>query len=309
MSPKMPNWNDLRIFLEVSRAQTLAGAARKLKVDHSTISRHIAQLELAIDATVFERDHMGFHITARGRELLAYVEMMEANALSLNDSLGGQRSVPAGAVRIATMEGIASLYLAENLVQFTASHPMTSVELVTSTQQVHVNQREADIFLSFFPPEGKRLDVEPIGAFPLHLYASAAYLEKFGKPASVDDLEKHQFVSYVDDLIQLDTVRWLEEVVPHPGVSFQSTSMISQLFAAAEGGGIVMLPAFARAERFGLLRLLSDRVDVKRTVWMTVHRDLRYVPRIKLVMSFLHKLLARDYPLPSGIKDWNLDRK
>jgi DNA-binding transcriptional LysR family regulator len=196
------------------------------------------------------------------------------------------------------MEGIASLYLAGEFVMLKKTHSKISIELVTTTQQMHVNQREADVFLSFFPPEGKALDVLPIGEFALRLYASPGYLSEHGTPADVDDLHNHQFASYVDDLIQLDTVRWLEEAVTRPRLSFQSSSMIAQLFAAVDGAGIVMLPTFSRAERFGLVQILAGKINVKRTVWMTVHRELQYLPRIKTVTRFLQETMARDHPLP-----------
>ncbi|TCG08126.1 hypothetical protein BZM27_14600 [Paraburkholderia steynii] len=69
--------------------------------------------------------------------------------------------------------------------------------------------------------------------------------------------------SYVDDLISLDTVRWLDELISLPKWSFRSSSMLAQMFAAAEGAGIVMLPSFARAERFGLVRILERKFDLQ----------------------------------------------
>jgi len=297
-----PNWNDLRIFLEVARAGTLAGAAQKLKIDHSTVSRHIAQLEEAIDAPVFERDHHGFRITVRGKEILQLVEGMECHALTLKDLIGGKHSKPSGAVRIASMEGIASLYLSTEFAQFRRRHPLIDVELVTSTQLVHVNQREADLFISFFPPEGRGLEVLPVGEFRLHVYGCADYLRQHGTPQTLEDLRGHAFVSYVDDLIQLDTVRWLDEAIKEPRLALQSSSMIAQLFAAVAGAGLVMLPSFARAERFGLARVLEDQIDVKRTIWLTARRDQRYIPRIKAVLAFLVEILARDCPLSEAAR-------
>jgi DNA-binding transcriptional LysR family regulator len=299
MSVINPNWNDLRIFLEVVRAGTLGGAARRLKLDQSTVSRHVSRLEASINSPVFERDGQGLRITSRGREMVQFVEAMDASVVALVDSFGGSHREPSGTVRVGTMEGIASLYLAAEFVELERIHPKISVELVTRTQQMHVNQREADIFLSFFSPEGRSLDVAPIGEFPLLLYASPDYLATHGTPATKRDLADHRFASYVDDQIQLDTVRWLEEAVPHPRLSFRSSSMIAQMFAAAAGGGIVMLPAFAAPERFGLVPILEREVNVCRTIWMTVHRELRYLPRIKAVTRFLQETISRDYPVSS----------
>lgn len=303
MSPIDPNWHDLKIFLEVARCGTLGAAARRLKVDPSTLSRHISRLEETINAPIFERNNQGLHLTAGGQGLLEYVESMEASAVALAEQLGDHPKEPSGTVRVGSMEGIASLYLAAEFQGFSALHPKIAIELVSTTQQMHVNRREADVFLSFFPMVGKSIDVTPLGSFPLHLYAAPEYLTQHGHPTSLEDLLDHQFASYVDDLIQLDTVRWLNEVITRPKLSFQSSSMIAQMFAAAAGAGIVMLPSFAKPERLGLLRLLDEQVNVRRTIWMTVHRDLQYLPRIKAVTRFLEKTIARDYPCEPPVRN------
>lgn len=301
MKKEMPNWNDLRIFLEVGRSKTLAGAARRLQVDQSTISRRIAALEAALDIAVFERDHLGFRLTPKGSDLFDCVQEMEVGALALAESLGAKEHSPAGRVRVATMEGIATLYLAGEFAHLRSRHPKLQIELVTSANLVHVNRREADLFISFFPAEGRGLQSTLLGKFGLHLYAAPAYLKARGTPQSITDLDQHDFVSYVDDLVQLNTVRWLFEAIPKPRIVFHSTSMLSQMFCAADGGGIVMLPAFARPERFGLASILREQIDVTREVWLTVHRDLQYAGRIKAASSFIVEILQRDYPAPPDL--------
>lgn len=303
MDLKRLNWSDLRIFLEVGRSKTLSAAARRLGVNESTVSRRISQLEYTLGETVLERDHLGFHLTQRGRELHEHVREMERGAIALAVAMGDADGAPSGRVRLATMEGIASLYLAGEFAALQQRHPALEIELVTSANLVRVNRREADLFLSFFPFEGRGLDVSPVGEFVLHLYGAPTYLQECGTPRSVDDLAQHRFCSYVDDLVQLDTVRWLHEGVPRPNVVFHSTSMLAQMFAAAAGQGLVMLPTFARAERFGLVSVLTAEVAVKRVVWLTVHRDLQYTAPIKAVVRFLREILRRDYPLPPGVRD------
>jgi DNA-binding transcriptional LysR family regulator len=288
--------------MEVGRSKTLSVAARQLGVDDSTVSRRIAQLEYSLGEAVFARDHLGFHLTPRGKELLGYVEEMESGALAVAEAMGGNRRDPSGKVRVATMEGIASLYLSGQFVDLHRRHPALEIELVTSANLVHVNRREADIFLSFFPFEGRGLQVAPVGEFQLHLYASPEYLKARGTPERREALDEHVFCSYVDDLVQLDTVRWLNEAVPNPAVVFHSTSMLAQMFAAVAGGGLVMLPTFARAERFGLVPVLPAEVVVKRVVWLTVHKDLQYTTRIKATIAFLEDALKRDFPLPPDAK-------
>lgn len=302
MQPLMPNWNDLRIFLEVSRSGSLSAASRQLKMDVSTVSRHISALEKSLGTPVFQRLPGGLKVTTKGRDILSFIESMEFHSLAMMEADNTDIShLPAGEIRIGTMEGIASFYLAGKIGQFNEKYPNIMVELVTSAHQVHVNRREADLFLSFYPYDGKGLDILPVGKFRLYLYASKDYLQKFGYPEQTSDLEDHKFISYISDLIQLDTVRWLDEAISRPKVVFRSSSLVAQMFAATSGTGIAMLPEFMQAERYGLIPLLTDSVEVSRVVWLSVHSELRYLPKMKAIISFLVDTFRDDYPNDPGI--------
>jgi len=288
------SWDDLRVFLAVARAGNLSRAGRVLGMDHATVGRRISALEFALETPVFERDRQGYRLNAQGRDMLLHVEAVEANVLTLGDVLNGAQPGLTGPVRVATMEGIASLYLSEQFVEFKRRQPGITVELVTSATDVRISHREADVFIGFFEPRGANLQIQRIGRFTLHLYAHPDYLAQAGTPNSADDLRQHRFVGYIDELIQLDAVRWLDDAIANPPLAFHSTSMIAQMFAAAAGSGLVLLPEFAGAGRFGLQRLLAQEVEVRRDLWLSVHHDLRYAPRIKAVVGFLQQLFASD---------------
>jgi DNA-binding transcriptional LysR family regulator len=290
------SWDDLRIFLSVARAGNVSKAGRQLGIDHSTVGRRISALEHALETPIFERDRSGYRLNNQGRDMLAHVEAIEASVLTLGDALESGNPGPVGHVRIATMEGIASLYLSEQFVTLTRRSPGLTLELVTSAHDVRISQREADLFLGFFQPQGTELDVIKLGEFALRLYAHPDYLARHGAPSSLAELDSHTFVGYIPDLIQLDAVRWLDEVIAEPHIDFRSSSMLAQMFAAAAGGGIVMLPLFARPERFGLQEVLGGLVDVRREIWLSSHRYLQRVPRIRAVAAFLGEIIGRDYP-------------
>jgi len=113
-------------------------------------------------------------------------------------------------------------------------------------------------------------------------------------PASLRDLADHWFVSYIEDLIQVDSVRWLADVIEEPKVAFHSNSMIAQMNAAAGGLGIVMLPSFATNNRPDLIAVLPGVATTAREVWLNVHSDLQFAPRIRAVRAFLKNTLKHD---------------
>jgi DNA-binding transcriptional LysR family regulator len=296
---RMFDWNDLTYFLEVARQGRLGSAAKRLHVDHTTVGRRIAELEKMLNVKLFDRTPNGFVLTEAGHRLLTHAESIENTALTIADN-AGQPAALAGTVRLATMEGIASFYLAPRLIDFHARHPDIMVELVTATQLLNLTKREADISLSFVRPSGSRVIVRKIGRFDLRLYGAPSYLRQHGTPKSVAELENHIFVDYIDDLVQIPAVRWLRDAIQHPHVVFRSTSMISQQNAAAAGVGLVVLPSFLGARDACLQPLLVDQLSIKRDLWLSVHEDLRNMARVKALTNFITELVKRDQDFLDG---------
>ena len=290
------NWDDLRIFLAVARTGNLSQAARQIHLDHSTISRRITQLELSLGGPLFERRREGLRNTALAERILAHVETMEAGIVGLREDLGGAAREPAGVVRVAMMEGIGTTYFARRLMALSERHPKLRIDLVTSAQLVNVSRREADIFLSFFKPSGRGLHCECVGSFALSLYGSQTYFDRHGEPSSASELPQHRFVGYVDDLIQVDTVRWLDEVISAPVFVFNSNSMLAQMSAAASGLGLALLPRFSVVNEKELRPVLPHQVSVRRELWLSAHLDMRYSTRIKAVLEYMKGILSRDQP-------------
>ena len=290
----MFNWNDLVFFLELARQGRLMPAARRLKVDHTTVSRRISELEKDLAVKLFERKPDGFVLTEDGHRLLAIAEKMEVLGISVVETIRSAPSEVAGKVRLATMEGIASYYLTDKLVEFNTLHPDILIELVTERHLINLTRREADVSISFVPPIGPRLSVRKAGTFRLGLFASPAYLERRGAPGAITDLTAHDFVDYVVDLVAIAKVHWLLDVVEPEHVVFRSTSMAVQQNAVAAGLGIALLPLFSAKTDARLVPVLRDKVSVERELFISVHEDIQFMGRIRALTRFLTDLFKRD---------------
>jgi DNA-binding transcriptional LysR family regulator len=290
----MFNWNDLVFFLELARQGRLMPAARRLKVDHTTVSRRISELEKDLAIKLFERKPDGFLLTEDGHRLLAIAEKMEALSLSILETIKATPSEPSGRVRLATMEGIASYYLTEKLVNFNAQYPQILVELVTERHLINLTKREADVSISFMPPVGPRLNVRKAGTFKLGLFASAAYLDRRGAPRQIEDLPSHDFVDYIVDLVAIPNVHWLLDVLEPEHVVFRSSSMVAQQNAIIAGRGLGLLPYFSAKKEPRLLSVLQDRVRVERELYVTVHEDIQFMGRVRALTRFLFSLFEQD---------------
>ncbi|MCJ2105817.1 LysR family transcriptional regulator [Methylobacterium sp. E-041] len=289
----MFDWNDLTFFLELARHGRLMPAARRLKVDHTTVSRRIAELERNLDSRLFNRNSDGFALTEAGHKLFVIAEAIEQKMVSVPEALGLQDiAQPIGRVRVASMEGIAAFYLAAKFIELAAAVPDVVVELVTERHLINLTKREADISVSFVPPQGQRLRIKKVGEFRLALFSSERYLLGRGRPATRAELQDHDFVDYVDDLVAISPVHWLLEVLTPSNVVFRSTSMAAQQTAVAAGAGICLLPLFSAKTNPALVPVLPDEVVVRRDLYLGVHEDIECVGRVRAVTRFLTDLFT-----------------
>ena len=243
---------------------------------------------------MFKRSKSGFALTEAGLRLLQYAEGMENQANAIIETVvGAERADAAGVVRIASMEGIGSMYLTGCMTEFHKAWPSVQVELITDTRYLDMTRRESDIFVSFYRPKGRRLHVTKIGEFRLFLYASSAYLKAHGSPSVLKDLDKYGFVDFIEELIHINENRWLSDILRPPHVVFRSTSLVSQYMAASNGLSIAMLPSFVASQNKDLRPVLPSYFSV-RDIWLSVHEDLLHIGRIKAVMNFIDKRVAAD---------------
>mgnify|MGYP001964383552 FL=1 len=80
----MPDWDNLRHFLEVARTQRVSAAARRLAVEHTTVARRVRSLEAELGTLLFEKSRAsGYTLTPDGERLFVHAAQIET-ALQLS---------------------------------------------------------------------------------------------------------------------------------------------------------------------------------------------------------------------------------
>lgn len=296
----MFDWNDLRFFLELSRKGRLISAARKLHVDHTTVSRRIAALEDQLDARLFDKSPRGYQLTDAGLRLLPYAERMEAQSNQLYQDISGKDARLSGTVRLAVPEGLGTEIIARNLGAFRALHPDIELDLMAESRRASLSKREADIAITLARPKAGRLISWKLCDYLLRLYGTDKYLHAHHTIRTIEDLSQHHFISYIDDLIEMQELKFLENIIKDPHVVFRSTSVLAQYSAVLDGIGLSLVHCFMADRDARLMPILADKISVKRQYWLVVHEDLRHVARVDAVCSFLTKLLKEQQELMMG---------
>jgi DNA-binding transcriptional LysR family regulator len=281
------DWNDVRAFLAVARSGRLTAAAARLGVDHSTLSRRIGALEHALRTKLFDRSPSGYTLTDHGRRLMPIGEEMERLAIGAGEAVGGSSTSVAGTVRIGSPEGFGSYFLAPRIARLKADHPRLTVQLVAAPAVFSLARRDADIVISVSRPPAGRLNIAKLIDYDLGLYAAPAYLRDSPDIASSQDLFRHNFVSYIGELLHFPELDFLQHVAPGGTTSVESSNLVAQLRATLAGAGLCVLPAFLAGEEDGLVRVLPAEISLTRSLWLTVHQDLAELARVRTAVRFI----------------------
>jgi len=146
------NWNDLRFVLAVARCQSLAGAARRLGVNESTVGRRLAEAERKLGARLFERGPGAFQATEAGQTVVAGAERVELEVQAVETAVSGGDRLAAGAVRLTSVPIVVNRVLVPALPRLLRDHPQLRVELIAEPRDLSLTKREADIALRLARP-------------------------------------------------------------------------------------------------------------------------------------------------------------
>lgn len=284
------DWDNLRYFLELSRAGKLTAAARRLGVDHTTVARRVQALEKSLDTQLFFRATVGYSLTEAGRNLLPQAEAMEGAFSAIEQSRVGQGNNLSGQVRIGATEGYGSIMLAPQLAALAGRYPNLGIDLLAVPRMVQLSRHEADIVITLERPVRGPFIITKLTDYVLKLYASASYLEQHPPIRHKDDLREHSFVSYIEDLLYSKELLYLDEIGRPRHVALRSTSILAQQQATAAGAGIAILPSFAADADPRLRRVLGKQVEFTRTFWMLMPIELKDVARMKTTWDFLREM-------------------
>lgn len=287
------NWDDLRVFLAVARHKTLAAAGARLSINPTTVARRLARLEKAVSQRLFEHRINGHILTPTGHNLMQFAQQMESAVFSAASGNPEASKSAEGVIRLSVSEGFGNGVIAPRLSSFTRLYPGIVIELVASTGFLNPSRREADLSIMLARPKKGPLIVRKLTDYHLGLYASA-HDTRAAQIGSIADLHDHTLIGYVPDLIYAPELRYLQELEPTLETRLSSTSITAQAQLVESGAGIGILPCFIGAAMPDLVRLLPDMIDIERSFWLVMHRDVQKIARIRLFIDWLVQIVEND---------------
>lgn len=295
------NWDDLRFILAIARAGTIRAAADHLRLNHATVSRHVAQLQEELGVRLFERRGRTLSLTNAGAELVETARQIEQQVVAVGRKLSGGDVRLHGNVRIALTDSLAAV-VAPALPGFAAEHPGISLELATGLSFKSLTQMEADIAVRVVSQPQDSLVGRKLAAFEVAAFASRSLLADV-QPSRVAD---YPWIGWTDAFRAFPMEAWLRERLPEAHVSVRADSEIALWNLVKAGVGAAFIPAVL-GHSDPSLRRVGPREGIPSfwsTLWILTHEDLRHTRRVQVVSAWLRETLgARFAALPTTAEE------
>jgi DNA-binding transcriptional LysR family regulator len=288
------NWDDLRYFLRAVEAKTLAGAARALGVEHTTIGRRLSALERAFGAALVVRGPDGLKLTPLGESLVPLVHEVERAVGAVQDRARSQKT----RVRLAMPSGLTHFF-ADGLTQLRSDHPELALELLSGARPVDLKSGEADLAIRSGPIADEDLIASKLCEMGWSLYATESYLARRGRPHDALDLTGHDVIGYDPSLATTPAAAWLEARVASANVVLRSREMTDMLAAAASGIGLALLPCVI-ADGEPKLTRLTPAVLCRRDISLVYRREAALSAPVRVVIDFVKETMRAHAPAMRG---------
>jgi len=248
-------------FVAVAEEGSISAAARRLRQPKSVVSERLAGLEKSLGAVLLRRTTRKLSLTEDGAAFLERASRIIREVEDATAEIAERRGTLQGPLRISAPVTFGHMHLGPALYPFLAAHPGIALTLDLDDRRVSAAAEGFDAILRHGPIDDNRLVVWKLAPSRRLLVAAPDYLEHFGRPKSLDELNAHRGIFYtnrgVADWRLIDERG--EAVVVRGTVAFRANNGTMVLDAAIAGLGIALMPTFiaGAAIKDGRLRVID----------------------------------------------------
>ncbi len=194
----MDRFSALKAFTRVVEAGSFTRAADSLDMPNATLSKTIQQLEAHLGVSLLQRTTRRITVTPEGREYYEKARCLLEDLEEIDASFNTTHNKPKGHLRIAIGGSTACDVLIPLLADFMTSWPDIRIDLQVADKPADLISGNIDCAIRGGPMEDSTLIARKIGEATLVTCATPGYLQRYGTPASPDELHHgHRLISYL----------------------------------------------------------------------------------------------------------------
>ncbi|AVJ56831.1 hypothetical protein C5610_11385 [Idiomarina sp. OT37-5b] len=246
--------SDMATFAAVAEATSFTRAAEQLGVTKGSVSKAVNRLESHLGVKLLRRTTRRLSLTGEGEQFLRHCQVIVSEAQLAEEHMGEYQSEPKGTVSVSAPVNFGAAQVAPHIDQLLSKFPHLNIHLTLSDEVVAFKEQDVDIAIRCGELRDSALYYRRLKPLRHVVVASPAYLNRFGEPASPEELSVDQSSHWcIPRNPSALGSRWHfyrggEEVtVPVRGRFFSNENRAIKQ-AARNGLGIAFLPEYSVAE-------------------------------------------------------------
>jgi DNA-binding transcriptional LysR family regulator len=284
------DWDDLKVFLALSRKGSARGAAQALGVSNSTVTRRLDDMEHKLQAHLFDRTPDGYRLTAAGEQVLPTAEHVEELVMEVERKITGGDQELQGNIRLTLPPASQLGFLVARLARFAEEYPGIDLELTSSLDTADLSRREADIAVRVMPAK-----VPPpeylIGRHLAALTASSYVHKDLLNP---DDPTDVRHLTWIGKRSPEQKEEWLAATdFPQQPVRHAIVDLNLLAEAVRSKMGMAHMPCFIAFNDREVVRVPGATIVHQADMWVLTHKDLRLSARMRVLREVIAEEFAQ----------------
>jgi DNA-binding transcriptional LysR family regulator len=278
-------------FVVVAESGSISEAARRMELSKSVVSERLAELERSLGAKLLHRTTRKLAITEDGSTFYERAKRIVQEATDAAVEIAERRGELVGPLRVSGPVSFGSLHLGPALYGFLAKNPKIDLTLDLDDRFVSMLADGYDAVVRHGPVVDEHVVVKRLAPSRRFLVAAPAYLEKFGKPKSLAELEQHKGIVYSNRGLadwRFKASRGFVTVRPLRALRVNNGLLMRD--AAATGLGLALLPAYFVHKELASKKLVIVDVGVEAegaTIYIAYPADRRGSAKVRALTVWL----------------------
>ena len=289
----MANWEGVSEFVAVAETNSFTGAANKLNTSVAQISRRVSALEERLAVKLLHRTTRKVSLTEAGQlyyqQCKHLVEGLELAELAVTQ----MQSEPKGLLKVTAPVTYGEMNLSPLLNQFLEQYPQVDLELNLTNHKVDLNEQGIDLAIRLGRLQDSSLIAKRLSSRQLYVCASSGYLDRFGEPHTLSELNRHQCLVGSAEYWHFKEQK-REKSLRISG-RIKCNSGFALVDAAKRGLGLVQLPDYYVQEALDqgeLVEVLTDYRAEREGIWALYPQNRNLSPKVRLLIDFLAEQLS-----------------
>ncbi|MDU0353546.1 LysR substrate-binding domain-containing protein [Paraglaciecola aquimarina] len=289
-------WEGINEFVSVAETESFTQAAKAIQISTAQVSRQVSALEKRLKVKLFYRTTRKVSLTEEGRVFYQHCRSVLDGLDAAERALTNLQSTPQGKVRLTASVTYGEQQILPIINDFMLRYRDVEVTAYLSNQRVDLVEQGFDLAIRLGKLNDSSMMAKKLGTRTNYLCASPAYLDQYGVPHSLSELNKHSCLLGTLDYWHFSDAGKERNIRVNGRLRYNSGYGLVD--AALKGLGIVQLPDYYVQQHIqsgALVTLLDNYRESDEGIWAVYPKNRHLSAKIRLLVDFLAEHLVDLY--------------